>query len=101
MVSTIIDSEEYQGFRSAIPLQRIIVDVSETEKTWKVYDTGPRHVRCPLICIPPVSGTADVYFKQLLNLSVHGYRVISVSLYITFNSVTIYFCKRVNHNCLH
>lgn len=63
-------------------------------KTWHVYDTGPRgtgngHVHVsdngprltgssPLLCLPPISGTADVFFKQCLALSSRGYRVISV-----------------------
>lgn len=46
---------------------------------WVVYDAGPKSVRCPLIFLPPASGTADVFFKQLLALSSLGYRVMSVS----------------------
>jgi hypothetical protein len=44
-----------------------------------VYDAGPRSVKCPLICFPPASGTADVFFRQILALSAVGYRVIAVS----------------------
>ncbi|XP_077988970.1 maspardin-like isoform X2 [Glandiceps talaboti] len=43
-----------------------------------MYDAGPRNVKCPLICFPPVSGTADVYYQQMLSLSAQGYRVISM-----------------------
>lgn len=46
---------------------------------WKVYDSNPKTIKCPLICLLPVSGTADIYFKQILGLSAKGYRVISVS----------------------
>lgn len=46
---------------------------------WKVYDSNPNNVKCPLICLPPVSGTADIFFQQILSLSAKGYRVISVS----------------------
>lgn len=45
---------------------------------WVVYDAGPRTVRCPIIFLPPASGTADVFFKQLLALSSVGYRVMAV-----------------------
>jgi len=45
---------------------------------WRVYDTGPRSVETPLVFLHPVSGRAEVFFKQLLTLSSKGYRVISV-----------------------
>jgi hypothetical protein len=35
-------------------------------------------VKVPLVCLPPVSGTADVFFKQILALSAKGIRVIAV-----------------------
>ena len=56
--------------------------MDKTNQPWVLYDAGPRHVRSPLICLPPVCGTADVFFRQLLELSQSGYRVISVSLYV-------------------
>ena len=34
------------------------------------------------MCLPPVCGTADVFFRQLLDLSAVGYRVISVGLHV-------------------
>lgn len=46
---------------------------------WKVYDSSPKTIKCPLICLPPVSGTADIFFKQVLGLAAKGYRIISVS----------------------
>jgi hypothetical protein len=45
---------------------------------WKLYDSGPKSVKVPLVCLPPVSGTADVFFKQILALSAKGIRVIAV-----------------------
>lgn len=30
-----------------------------------------------MVCLPPVSGTADIYYKQMMLLSAKGYRVIS------------------------
>ena len=32
----------------------------------------------PLVCLPPISGTADLFFRQCMAMSVRGYRVISV-----------------------
>ena len=49
--------------------------------TWTLYDAGPRTVCCPLLFLPPVSGRADVFFRQILALSSLGYRVISVRLF--------------------
>ena len=37
--SRISVSEEYQSFRGSIPLKKITV---EEDKTWQVYDTGPK-----------------------------------------------------------
>ena len=61
----------------ALCIMQIVVD--KTNQPWVVYDAGPRHVHSPLVCLPPVCGTADVFFRQLLNLSQAGYRVISVN----------------------
>ncbi|OBS82109.1 hypothetical protein A6R68_23900 [Neotoma lepida] len=56
---------------------RIIVD-DDDSKIWSLYDAGPRSIRCPLIFLPPVSGTADVFFQQILALTGWGYRVIAL-----------------------
>jgi len=75
--SALSKSPEYQSFRSSVQQKKVVVDKSD-DKVWTIYDAGPRSVRCPLICLPPVSGTADIFFKQILTLSTLGYRVISV-----------------------
>ena len=89
-------SEDYKRFRSSIPQRKVELKhlsitwslsifvvlqivVDKSNQPWVVYDAGPRHVHSPLVCLPPVCGTADVFFKQLLALSQAGYRVISVS----------------------
>ena len=59
-------------------LTQLCVD-DDSEKVWTLYDTGPKSVRCPLMCMPPASGKADIFFKQMLALSASGYRVIGVS----------------------
>ncbi|XP_022915023.1 maspardin-like [Onthophagus taurus] len=69
-------SQEYLSFRSSVPLKNICVDADNT-KGWKIYDCGPKNVKCPLVCLPPVSGTADVFFRQALALSAKGIRIIS------------------------
>ncbi|KAI9560687.1 hypothetical protein GHT06_011637 [Daphnia sinensis] len=70
-------SLEYLSFRSNIPCRKIVLD--DSEKVWTIYDGGPKTIRSPLICLPPVSGTADTFFQQVLGLSAKGYRVISLS----------------------
>lgn len=69
---------EYGEFRSKFPLKRLIVDESG-DKVWSIYDAGPRHVSCPIIFFPPISATADVFYKQIMFLVQNEYRVISVS----------------------
>ncbi|KAI4481730.1 PREDICTED: maspardin-like isoform X1 [Polistes canadensis] len=77
-------SQEYQSFRSSVPLRKIVVDADGT-KGWKIYDSSPKTVKCPLICLPPVSGTADVFYKQILGLAAKGYRVISAEPPVYWN----------------
>lgn len=72
----IANSREYQSFRSTVPQKKVVVDDDES-KEWTLYDAGRKTIKCPLICFPPASGTADVFFRQLLALSGVGYRVIA------------------------
>ncbi|KAK8700492.1 hypothetical protein V6N13_018887 [Hibiscus sabdariffa] len=37
-------------------------------KQWRYYDFGPKVVP-PLICLPGTAGTTDVYYKQIMSLS--------------------------------
>ena len=62
--------------QSPVSLQIIVDD--DDSKVWSLYDAGPKSIRCPIIFLPPVSGTAEVFFQQLLALTGWGYRVISV-----------------------
>ncbi len=73
-------SKEYQSFRSSISQKRFVIESDGKEHTWVMYDYGPREVRCPLVFFPPVSGTADIFFRQIVALGAQGYRCISVSL---------------------
>ncbi|KAK9668262.1 hypothetical protein RND81_13G045700 [Saponaria officinalis] len=66
---------DYIYFKSIVPLHKIPVGA----KQWKYYDFGPKVVP-PLICIPGTAGSADVYYKQVMVLSMKGYRVISVDI---------------------
>ncbi|KAI5701536.1 hypothetical protein M8J76_005485 [Diaphorina citri] len=77
MCSIIESSDEYNYFRSSVPLRVIVVDNSAFSPGWKVYDCGPKHIRSPLVFLPPVSGTADIFFHLMLDLSRKGYRTLS------------------------
>ncbi|XP_066589945.1 maspardin-like [Prorops nasuta] len=77
-------SKEYLSFRSSVPLRKIVVD-SDGSKGWKVYDSSPKTVKCPLVCLPPVSGTADIFFRQIMGLAAKGYRVIAAEPPVYWN----------------
>ncbi|KAH9606700.1 hypothetical protein KSS87_003645 [Heliosperma pusillum] len=66
---------DYIHFKSIVPLHKIPVG----SKQWRYYDFGPKVVP-PLICIPGTTGSPDVYYKQVMSLSMKGYRVISVDI---------------------
>ncbi|KAL6008112.1 hypothetical protein ACLOJK_033618 [Asimina triloba] len=55
-------------------------------KQWRYYDFGPKVVP-PLICLPGLAGSAEVYYKQIMSLSMKGYRVISVDIPHAWNHV--------------
>ncbi|XP_043698456.1 maspardin isoform X3 [Telopea speciosissima] len=66
---------DYIHFKSKVPLHKITIG----SKQWRYYDFGPKLVP-PVICIPGTAGTADVYYKQIMLLSMKGYRVISIDI---------------------
>lgn len=67
--------EDFKRFRSWVALQRSVDTL--TESAWAYYDYGPRDVT-PLVMLPGMSGTADVFFRQFLSLCPKGYRLIAV-----------------------
>ncbi|XP_074568150.1 uncharacterized protein LOC141824721 [Curcuma longa] len=73
---------DYVYFKSQVPLHKISIG----NKQWRYYDFGPKSIP-PLICIPGIGGTADVYYKQIMSLSIKGYRVISVDIPRVWNHV--------------
>lgn len=98
--SVISRSQEYQSFRSTVPQQKVVVDCDgEEDKVWVVYDAGPKTVRCPVLFLPPASGTADVFFKQILTLSSIGYRVMSIEypVYWTYQEWVEGFRRLLDH----
>ncbi|XP_065059614.1 maspardin-like [Rhopilema esculentum] len=98
--SAIRESQEYQSFRCTVPQQKVVVESNEEEdKIWIVFDAGPKSVRCPLIFLPPASGTGDIFFKQILALSSLGYRVMALEypVYWTHKEWAEGFRKLLDH----
>ncbi|KAL3223670.1 hypothetical protein MRX96_027253 [Rhipicephalus microplus] len=96
--SEISQSPEYASFRATIPQRKVIVDEGGS-KVWTYYDHGPRSISCPLVCLPPISGTADVFFRQIMALTARGYRVISLEypVYWTMREWVAGFRKLLDH----
>ncbi|XP_072037851.1 maspardin-like [Amphiura filiformis] len=88
LTSDIANSQEYLSFRSSVPQKKIAVD-DDPNKYWTVYDAGPKNVKCPMLCFPPVSGTADIFYKQLLGLSAQGFRIISLEYAVHWTTTEI------------
>ena len=65
-------------FKPNLSIQIIVDD--DGERVWTLYDAGPKAVRSPIMFLPPASGKADVFFKQIIVLSTAGYRVVAVSI---------------------
>ncbi|KAI2799886.1 Maspardin [Blomia tropicalis] len=72
------NSTEYCRFRSSVALRKLALDDDNNNRVWSIHECGPREVQCPVIFLPPVSGTADIYFIQMNYLSERGHRVISL-----------------------
>ncbi|KAM0935069.1 putative alpha/beta hydrolase-1, maspardin [Dioscorea sansibarensis] len=71
---------DYVHFKSLVPVHKITIGA----KQWKYCDFGPKTVS-PLVCIPGIAGNADVYYKQIMCLSMKGYRVISIDIPCVWN----------------
>ncbi|PRP81827.1 alpha/beta hydrolase fold-1 domain-containing protein [Planoprotostelium fungivorum] len=76
--STTGQSNAYKQFRGWVAQQKIVLD-TWSSTPWKYYDYGPKDDdSIPLILIPGVAGTAEVYFKQMISLCPKGLRLLSV-----------------------
>jgi len=53
---------------------------NEGHFVWKVFDCGKKTAKhnAPVIFLPPMEATCDVFFKQMNFLSKRGYRVLSL-----------------------
>lgn len=67
--------------------KQVTVGPDPEKDTWKVYKAGPQSGQPTVICLPPMSATADVYFNQVLCLAAADYTVYAVS--IPFHRMTI------------
>lgn len=62
-------------------------------KQWKYYDFGPKTVS-PLVCIPGIAGNADVYYKQIMCLSM---KVLMLIIYIHIYLYIVVFLLKKCH----
>ena len=90
-------SENYKLFLSKYHLQTIIL--SNGDK-WRFYDTGNNNDNnnndnIPLILIPGTTGTANIFYQQLLSLGLRGYRLISLTI-PCLNSVELLYVHLIN-----
>ncbi|XP_057869455.1 uncharacterized protein LOC131076332 isoform X2 [Cryptomeria japonica] len=63
---------DYLHFKANVPVLHISIGMRQ----WRYYDYGPKEMP-PLVCLSGIAGTADVFYKQMLSLSMKGYRVIA------------------------
>nr|XP_039247494.1 maspardin-like [Styela clava] len=97
-MNKLVATNEYLSFRNAVPLKRVIVDEGDS-KVWSLYDAGPKTVKCPIICLPPAAGKADVFYRQVLGLSGMGYRTIALDypVYWTVEEFCVGLRKIIDH----
>eukprot|EP01083_Nonionella_stella_P299506 1017567_1 len=73
-------SENYKLFESKYELHKVRLPGGDE---WRYYDTGNGNgiaSQIPLVMIPGTTGTAQVFFQQLVSLGLRGYRVLSVTI---------------------
>jgi maspardin len=72
-------STEYANFRAWVPRNVLPVGALNPQD-WVYYDWGPRTFGEPLLCLHPVVGSAESFYRQVLSLAERGYRVIAPQL---------------------
>jgi maspardin len=77
MPSIYSQSEEYKKFKSWAALRKVFIDHEGAVRTWRYYDLGPREA-IPLIMLHGATGTAEVFYRQMVALCPKGYRIITV-----------------------
>jgi len=55
----------------------VIVDHEHAQRIWRYYDFGPKE-GVPLILLHGASGTAEVFYMQMMSLCPKGYRLVAV-----------------------
>lgn len=71
--------EAYANFRAWVPRFSLPVGTLHPV-TWCFYDWGRRAHAEPLVCLHDAACTSDAFFRQVLALVPHGYRVVAVEL---------------------
>ncbi|BHF64483.1 Maspardin [Sparganum proliferum] len=53
---------------------------------FEIYDIGPKDILCPIICLPPCTCDATIYYELQLRLSKNGFRIISINYPRTYSA---------------
>jgi len=77
MPSVHSQSEDYKRFRSWVAQRKIIIEQEQAQRIWRYYDYGPKEA-VPLVFLHGASGTAEVFYKQMMSLCPKGYRIVAV-----------------------
>jgi len=77
MPSVYSQSEDYKRFRSWVAQRKIIIEQEQAQRIWRYYDFGPKEA-VPLVILHGASGTAEVFYKQMMSLCPKGYRLVAV-----------------------
>lgn len=76
-------SAVYARYESLVPIERFYTN-SPTSALWECRDYAPseaaRNTNIPLICLPGLSGTCDVFWRVVLELVPRGVRIITVTI---------------------
>jgi len=72
--SDIESSPEYKKFRASISKKKALLP--NTHQQWVYFQAGPKS-EVAIVCLHGTSGTADMFFHQVMSLSARGYHVIS------------------------
>jgi len=95
MPSEYTKSEEFKRFKSTVAQRKIVFqEYNSKRKVWRYYDFGEKSLPT-LVLLHGATGTAEIFYKQILSLAPKGYRLISVQYpgYSTYSRLLHAFDK--------
>jgi len=101
MPSEYTKSADFKRFKSTVAQRKIVFEeYNFKKKTWRYYDFGDKTAPT-LVFLHGATGTAEIFYKQILSLAPKGYRLISVqypgySTYVRLLNALDKFLDEVN-----